>query len=328
MSENAVPRLLIRQCGPGTGPVPDYWVLESAEAIQIGRSSTCEIVLKEKCVSRVHASVFFEDDEWQFSSFGTNGSFLNGERVSHLVLKSGMVIQFATDGPQLELVIAARDDDPAGTGSITDFLGGMLEGDEESTRKLWARCFAMIARVAQSQMSGVKKRIADEEDIAACVFESLYFGAVKGKFPDLSNRENLWRLVAVMTRRKVADLVEREMAQKRGGGRVRGDSIGGRRLDASTLDNVFDQFVGEEPTPDLLAMLEEETEALLEHLPDDEHRQIALSRLEGYTAAETAERLGLSPRTVERRLKKIRGIWARAADVEDEEETVHDHDDD
>ena len=62
-------------------------------------------------------------------------------------------------------------------------------------------------------------------------------------------------------------------------------------------------------TPDLAAMLADEVRRLLEMLPDQELRKIAVARMEGYTNREIASRLGCTERTVERRLRYIRVIW-------------------
>ena len=35
----------------------------------------------------------------------------------------------------------------------------------------------------------------DEEDVAASVMESLFFGAEQGRFPNLADRDELWRRV-------------------------------------------------------------------------------------------------------------------------------------
>ena len=48
-----------------------------------------------------------------------------------------------------------------------------------------------------------------------------------------------------------------------------------------------------------------------ERLPDDELRQIALSKMEGCTNEEIGVRLGVSLATVERRLALIRKTWDR-----------------
>jgi hypothetical protein len=48
---------------------------------------------------------------------------------------------------------------------------------------------------------------------------------------------------------------------------------------------------------------------LLDLLDDDELRTIARGKMEGYTNAELAGQLGCLERTVERKLRVIRGLW-------------------
>jgi DNA-directed RNA polymerase specialized sigma24 family protein len=52
----------------------------------------------------------------------------------------------------------------------------------------------------------------------------------------------------------------------------------------------------------------------LSRLPDDELRQIALGKLEGYTNEEIATQIEVAPATVERRLRLIRKHWASAVE--------------
>lgn len=53
----------------------------------------------------------------------------------------------------------------------------------------------------------------------------------------------------------------------------------------------------------------ENLQYLLDRLQDDSHRRVALGKLEGYTNKELAERLGISLRSVERKLQIIRQTW-------------------
>ena len=58
-------------------------------------------------------------------------------------------------------------------------------------------------------------------------------------------------------------------------------------------------------------MLEEESRQLLESLADDGLQQIVLLKMEGYTNQEVADKRGCKLRTVERKLRLIRQLWAR-----------------
>jgi DNA-directed RNA polymerase specialized sigma24 family protein len=69
--------------------------------------------------------------------------------------------------------------------------------------------------------------------------------------------------------------------------------------------------LGDEPTPEFAAQVAEECCRLLEMLGDDQLRALAVARMEGYSTEELATRLGVAPRTVERKLHKIRERWSR-----------------
>ena len=60
----------------------------------------------------------------------------------------------------------------------------------------------------------------DGEDAALSASESLCVGAAAGRFDRLTDRDDLWRLMVVITLRKVFDQVNRQRRQKRGGGKV------------------------------------------------------------------------------------------------------------
>ena len=98
-------------------------------------------------------------------------------------------------------------------------------------------------------------------------------------------------------------------AAKRGGGAVRGESA----LVAPGGDGEpgLLQVMGREPSPEFACRVAEEFRHLLDELGDDELRQVALWKMEGYTNAEIAGKLGYVEKTVERKLKVIRTIWGK-----------------
>lgn len=51
--------------------------------------------------------------------------------------------------------------------------------------------------------------VADGEDVAISVMESFFRAAKNGRFPDLNDRDGIWRLLSTMTRRKVIDLIRK-----------------------------------------------------------------------------------------------------------------------
>ncbi len=191
-------------------------------------------------------------------------------------------------------------------GSVTHWIGPLKAGEQAAAQKLWECYFEQLLRLARRKLGALPRRAADEEDVVLSAFDSFCRGARAGRFPQLSDRDNLWRLLVVVTARKALDLVQHERRQKRGGGAVRGDSV--LRGDAGGPGGI-EQVLGREPTPAFALQVAEEYERLLARLDDAELRSIAGWKMEGYTNAEIAAKLGCAAVTVERRLRLIRHTW-------------------
>jgi len=192
-------------------------------------------------------------------------------------------------------------------GSISQWLPLLKDGDEAAVREIWQKYFTRLVELARAKLRGVSRRVADEEDAALSAFDSFCRGAALGRFPRLSNREDLWRVLVMITARKVADHAEREARLKRGGGEVRGDSV--FLTPGETSDQGWAKVAGHEPTPEFAVQTVEEYRRLLVLLGDDELRSIAVWKMEGLSNAEVADRLGCAVPTIERRLRLIRKIW-------------------
>ena len=192
-------------------------------------------------------------------------------------------------------------------GSVTGLLERLQGGDHEAVRLLWQRYYPRLVALARTKLHGAARRVADEEDAALSAFDSFCRRAEQGQFPDLKDRDGLWALLVVLTARKAADLVKHHKRNKRGGGKVHGDSAL-RPADGDAGPGGFDDVEDGGPTPEEAALLAEEVEALLGRLPDPALRQVAVWKLEGYTNAEIADKQGCSEPTVRRRLGIIRRL--------------------
>jgi DNA-binding NtrC family response regulator len=64
-----------------------------SEAITVGKSRSCDVVLPDESVSRVHAEIRREGESYRLRDRGsTNGSFVGGARVTDAYLKPGDVL--------------------------------------------------------------------------------------------------------------------------------------------------------------------------------------------------------------------------------------------
>jgi DNA-directed RNA polymerase specialized sigma24 family protein len=195
-------------------------------------------------------------------------------------------------------------------GSVTCWIELLKAGDSAAAQGLWERYFAKLVVMARRKLQGMPRRVADEEDVALSAFKSFCRAAEDNRFPQLLDRQDLWQLLLMLTARKAVALRRHGRRLKRGGGNVVGESaLAG--AGSAAEEAALAQVVGDEPSPDFAAQVAEESRRLLDLLADEELRTVALWKLEGYTTAEIATKLGCVPRTIERRLRVIRTLWSQ-----------------
>jgi hypothetical protein len=190
--------------------------------------------------------------------------------------------------------------------SVTAWLGQLKAGERAAVQNIWERYFRRLVGLARARLQGMPRRAADEEDVALSAFDTFCRGAEQGHFPRLEDRDDLWKVLVMLTRRKAARLVEHECAQKRGGGRVANASALPAEADEGSA---FADLIGREPAPEFALQVSEELQRLLGLLGDEQLRQVALWKMEGLEVPAIASRLQRAPATVERKLRLIQAIW-------------------
>lgn len=185
----------------------------------------------------------------------------------------------------------------------------LRDGDEAAASELWQRYYHRIVRLAAKRLPSSLRRTRDEEDVALSAFHSFVAGVRHDRFPNLAGPDNLWGLLIVLTSRKVQAHLRHHTRQKRGGGKVRGESVFLNREDVTTGAGIGG-VLGDSEGPALEAEMAEAAEHLLDLLGDEGLREIAVLRMEGYLVDEIAKQLSMSKRAVERRLQLIRKIWS------------------
>jgi len=205
--------------------------------------------------------------------------------------------------------------DNEGTGSVTHWINALRAGESAAAQPLWGRFFERLVRLARSR-SVIPRRagvIDDEEDVALSAFRSVCVGLASGGYPELSDREDLWRLLVVIARRKAINKARDAQRQKRGGGRLIRETDLNLPGDAQN-DGGLDQLAGSDPSPEFLAIMAEECQRLMALLdrPDLRLQEVANWRLEGLSRDEIAAQIGCSRRTVAARLVLIRETWERS----------------
>lgn len=193
-------------------------------------------------------------------------------------------------------------------GELTQLLFRIQNSrDEDACARLWQSVYERIVTYARGRIAVKDQRVADEEDIAQSAMKSFFRAAEAGRFRTLTNSDELWRILITVMARKSHALQQRQAAEKRGDGQVRGDSVfrlvaQGRISGTNFAD--LRRFVDE-----LLGECRERIEAL----PDEILRTIAVKRMEGFQVTEIAVEMSLSVATIKRKLARIRDLWAADA---------------
>ena len=195
--------------------------------------------------------------------------------------------------------------------SITQHFEQLRKGDETAAQIIWQRYVNDLVKLALNKLRHAPKKVMDEEDVVQKAFENFFRQVQGGSFSRLNDRYDLWQILCMLVDRRAKDQVATLNTKKSGAGLVHGDSINADVSAGPMIENV-----AIEPSAEHAIELTESFQKRLNQLPSDEHRQVALCKLECKTNNEIKDELRISLRSVERRLKEIRNCWAPGVDDE------------
>jgi RNA polymerase sigma factor (sigma-70 family) len=187
----------------------------------------------------------------------------------------------------------AMEADPRG--SVSHWLSGLRAGDDAAAQELWNRYFTRLVQVAQTRLRHLARE-SSGEDVALSALKSVMIGVRENRFPDLDDRTSLWPLLVTITARKAISQQRRQLARKRSA------------ANEKPVTEV-QAYIGHEPSPEFAVEVADQIEHLVREMNDEVLGTIVQRKLEGYTHEEIADELGCSPRTVIRKLKRIRQEW-------------------
>ena len=178
------------------------------------------------------------------------------------------------------------------TQSVTRLIRAAQQDRASAVGPLLAAYFDRLVQLARQRLQNLPGMANYDEDVALRSFYSVYRRVRDPERPlQLMGRDDLWRLLAARTISRAIDLI--------------------RRHRPGEVPNEYnlEQLLTREPTPEEAAATADECRRLLDLLEEPELRQIALWKVEGYTNEEIAARLDCVPRTVERKVSRIRLLW-------------------
>lgn len=201
----------------------------------------------------------------------------------------------------------SSDDEP-----VSVWIEQLSNANQEAAQRVWEHFCQKLLAFARKRIESSTRRVYDEEDAAISAFRSLCHGIESQRFPEVTDRDNLWALLVIITGRKILNRHRYEHQQRRNIAKTIPDSV---LRDAGSSDKFASDIAGlrsKEPTPEFSAEVADTSEFLLSLLPEPDLRQIVVLKLEGHTNEEVADAMSVTRRTVQRKLERIRRCWLDA----------------
>lgn len=197
--------------------------------------------------------------------------------------------------------------------SVSLWIEQLKQGDDEAGTKLWNRYITNLIELAAYKLKGVPKRTADEEDLVISAFNAFFDGVRANRFSNLHSRSDLWQILVMLTERKAIDQIRRQTSQKRGSGKVRGESVFENENAQMGRDGNSGLVAAADskPSPEFAIQFADQVQHCMDKLDDELLTRIVLLKMQGFTNKEAAENIGCSLSSVERKMRLIRQLWQR-----------------
>lgn len=188
-------------------------------------------------------------------------------------------------------------------GSITVWLDRMRDGDNAAATRLWNYFSPNLLRKTAPECRNL--RICDEEDIVTVAFLQLTRAMKENKADGVTNRKEFWRLLCVITKRKIRDWIRYDKAKSRGG-----------ECDVISIDAVHHDFSKDfklsstNRENDQVSLMDRFIQ-MVDKMDRPEFGKIIKMKVQGCTNSKIARELGLSLRTTQYLIQDIKEAWIK-----------------
>lgn len=190
--------------------------------------------------------------------------------------------------------------------TVTEWIAGLRDGRESAAVKLWDHFLERLTRLVSDRLRTTRKTVSDEEDVVIDACEACFRALRDNRYPNINNRDDLWKMLAVIADRKAIDQIRRS---KKGVDGIRADVSFNVVATHSSINDGIQEWPCTEPTPEFAAIFAENLREQLGML-DESLANVALLKLQGFTNREIGEKIERSVPSVERYLKLIRETWS------------------
>lgn len=180
-------------------------------------------------------------------------------------------------------------------------------GDRDATRQIAELYQSKVRIVARVNLGPALRPYLDSQDLLQSVHRSLMVGLRNDKF-DISSPDKLIGLTLTMVRRKIARQWRHLRRQMR--------PSSAPQEDDGSMAPLLTSLSAPQSDPAAAAEFRNSVELLCRNMDEVEHRMVDL-RLQGYSAPEIAEQLGMSAVNVRVRMTRLRQRLVAAGVLDD-----------
>lgn len=193
--------------------------------------------------------------------------------------------------------------------SVSEWLSTVNHTDGEAETAwchLWERHAPGVTALARERLPQGRKPLADEDDDVVDVFKDLFRGMKEHRFAPPSNRDDLQQILVTITRHRAIDVARRN-------GFRAAHEVGESALQSADSgdggDRPMDRVPAADDPPKMSVLACEVLSSLLDSLENGTLRQVAVMQVFSLNNEEIARELGLSVRTVQRKVRVIARRW-------------------
>ena len=174
--------------------------------------------------------------------------------------------------------------------SLTVWLDRLQEGDNEAIEEIYNRYSKKMAECAAKRIRGETSLHVDQDDIVNSVFRMIVRKSKEGRFPRLNHSTDLLPFLLSVVAHKTIDYIRKEK----------------RKFLGLSFSEVLER---DSLDPHLSAASTEFIQKLFDSLKKERLQEIVKLKVDGMLNKDIATKLGISPKTVTRKLSVIKRIW-------------------
>lgn len=193
-------------------------------------------------------------------------------------------------------------------GSVSNWILGARQGDPVAIEEIVSRYLARVANCAQSMLAADEQRIRDGQDIATDVLMKMASELSSGQHQQLRDRNDLWVLLI--------SIVNEQVVQNRNDWQQRNGVPQELTLTdyLSHCDQDLELLLSKGNKYGSLQAILDRMDDLIALVKDQQSKEVALLKLQGYSNRDIGARLGLVAKTVDRKVSKIISRWKQYLD--------------